>query len=493
MKIYKEEKHRTIIEATEAELNELKNKSINDPWKPNYHIHPEFGLLNDPNGLAYYKGKYRLFHQWYPFGVTHGMKHWAQLESEDLVNWKRAGVALTPTETYESHGAYSGTSIEIDGKLYLYYTGNIKLGKEERSANQCLAIMNEDGKVHKYGNNPLILGVPEGYTGHVRDPKVFKKDNNYYMILGAQRLDETGTFIMYKSVDGLEWTFLGELSLENFDNNFGYMWECPDYINIDGKDVLIFSPQGIDPVENKYHNIFNVVYIIGKFDVENLKFIVKSYDEFDAGFDFYAPQSFKGKMNQPLLFAWAGMGEFKAPTDCNLWANCLTFPRELSINEDKLYQLPAKELELLRDNEVNNSGIANERIKISNDNNCYELDLTIDSLEANKFGLEFLVSEEEKLTLTFNKDNNSVILDRSNMVHQYAEEYGNVRETKIKSFDKINVKALVDNSIIEIFINNGEKAFTSRIFPLEDSKGVEIFTDSEIKYSYSKYSLKKGI
>lgn len=493
MKIYKEEKHRTIIEATAAELNELKSKSINDPWKPNYHIHPEFGLLNDPNGLAYYKGKYRLFHQWYPFGVIHGMKHWAQLESEDLVNWKRVGVALTPTETYESHGAYSGTSIEIDGKLYLYYTGNIKLGKEERSANQCLAIMDEDGKVEKYGNNPLILGVPEGYTGHVRDPKVFKKDNNYYMILGAQRLDETGTFIMYKSVDGLEWTFLGELSLENFDNNFGYMWECPDYINIDGKDVLIFSPQGIEPVENKYHNIFNVVYIIGKFDVENLKFIVESYDEFDAGFDFYAPQSFKGKMNQPLLFAWAGMGEFKAPTDDNLWANCLTFPRELSIKGDKLYQLPAKELELLRANEINNSGIANESIEILNDNNCYELDLTIDSLEASKFGIEFLVSEEEKLILTFNKDNKSVVLDRSNMVHQYAEEYGNVRETTIKSFDKVNVKALVDNSIIEIFINNGEKAFTSRVFPLENSKGVEIFTDSEIKYSYSKYSLKKGI
>ena len=79
------------------------------------------------------------------------------------------------------------------------------------------------------------------------------------------------------------------------------------------------------------------------------------------------------------------------------------------------------------------------------------------------------------------------------MVHQYAEEYGNVRETTIKSFDKVNVKALVDNSIIEIFINNGEKTFTSRVFPLENSKGVEIFTDSEINYSYSKYSLKKGI
>ena len=63
--MYKEPKYKTIFEATEEELQSLKNKSFNDPWKPVYHIYPEYGLLNDPNGLAYYNGKYHLFHQWY--------------------------------------------------------------------------------------------------------------------------------------------------------------------------------------------------------------------------------------------------------------------------------------------------------------------------------------------------------------------------------------------------------------------------------------------
>ena len=137
--------------------------------------------------------------------------------------------------------------------------------------------------------------------------KVFKLNDNYYMILGAQRVNETGTFIMYKSIDGVKWELIGELELENFPKEFGYMWECPDYVRIDDKDVLIFSPQGIDKEGNKYNNIFNVIYAIGKLDIDNLKFKVDSYEELDKGFDFYAPQSFKGKDGQVLMFAWAGI------------------------------------------------------------------------------------------------------------------------------------------------------------------------------------------
>lgn len=493
MKIFKQEKHRTIFEATDKEINELKEKSINDPWKPRFHIHPEHGLLNDPNGLAYYNGKYHVFHQWYPFGVIHGMKHWAHLESCDLVNWNRLPVAITPEENYESHGAYSGTSIEIDGKLYLYYTGNIKFDNINRSANQCLAIMDEYGQITKHKNNPLILGVPDGYTGHVRDPKVFKKNDIYYMLLGAQRLDETGTIIVYKSNDGIDWSFIGELILENFDNDFGYMWECPDYINIDGRDVLIFSPQGISPNGNKYNNIFSVIYLIGELDIENLKFKVEVFDEFESGFDFYAPQSFNGKRNQPIVIAWAGMGEFEYPTDKNLWSNCLTFPRELSIKGDKLIQNPVKEIELLRDNHTYGSGEFNGTVEIKNTSNVYELELEIKSLNSNEFGINLLKSDKENLSLKFNKNSNIITLDRSNLVNGIVKEYGDTRSTEIHSMDIVNIRILVDNSIVEIFINNGENVFTTRVFPLEESIGIELFSDNTINYKYNKYYLKSGI
>ena len=169
-----------------------------------------------------------------------------------------------------------------------------------------------------------IEGVPQGYTGHVRDPKVFKKNGQYYMILGAQRLDETGTFIMYQSPDGVDWSFLGELTLKNFNQNLGYMWECPDFAEIDGKDLLIFSPQGVEVQGEKYKNLFNVTYVIGKLDLDQLIFEVESFDEFERGFDFYATQTFKGKENQTLLLAWAGLGEFEYPTDIFGWAHCLS-------------------------------------------------------------------------------------------------------------------------------------------------------------------------
>ena len=66
------------------------------------------------------------------YDATHGMKHWAYVSSDDFVNWNREDVALIPTENYESHGAYSGNAIEVDGKLHMYYTGNIKYNAKDR-------------------------------------------------------------------------------------------------------------------------------------------------------------------------------------------------------------------------------------------------------------------------------------------------------------------------------------------------------------------------
>lgn len=490
---YKEPKHRTILETTKEELAQLLEKSKNDNWKPIYHIHPEFGLLNDPNGLAYFNGYYHLFHQWYPYGTTHGMKHWVHLKSKNLVEWTREEVALIPTEDYEAHGAYSGTSIEIDNKLYLYYTGNIKLDKMNRSSNQCLAIMDGDGNIQKHPSNALIEGVPQGYTGHVRDPKVFKKNDQYYMILGAQRLDETGTFIVYQSPNGIEWKLLGELILKNFNQEFGYMWECPDYAQIDGKDLLVFSPQGIEPQGEKYKNLFNVTYVIGKLDIENLTFEVESFDEFERGFDFYATQMFKGKEEQTLLLAWAGLGEFEYPTDEFGWAHCLTFPREITIKDNKVIQFPAKELELLRLDGMSESGECQGFALLPNETNTYELNVTLKPNDANTFGLNLAVSEEERLILEFNQKEQTVTLDRSELKHQFVEEFGTYRQADLNIGEVLEIKVLMDNSIAEIFINNGEVAFTTRLFPLKTSTNIEIFSDGSMMYNYEKYLLKRGI
>ena len=56
MKMSREQKYRLIEEAGEEELTLLKQQVKQSPWRQAYHIQPHTGLLNDPNGFAYYQG-----------------------------------------------------------------------------------------------------------------------------------------------------------------------------------------------------------------------------------------------------------------------------------------------------------------------------------------------------------------------------------------------------------------------------------------------------
>lgn len=483
---------RTFDSATDEEIRNLRRLSYDDPWKPVYHIHPSFGLLNDPNGLAYYNGEYHAFYQWFPFDAVHGMKHWAHVKSKDLCNWERLDVAITPNEAFEKNGAYSGAALEVDGNLYLYYTGNVKYEDGGRTANQCVAIMMPDGEIRKL-DKPVIKGVPEGYTGHVRDPKVFKKNDRYYMILGAQREDETGTIIVYRSDDALKWDFAGELNVPLDEKMIGFMWECPDYFELDGRDVLVFSPQGVEADGHDYYNIYNVIYVIGHLDIENLEFRIENYQELDKGFDFYAPQSFEGKDQERIMFGWAGLPEIEYPSDAKKWAHCLTLPRVMKVRDGKLIQMPAEQLHALRAESEELKGTLNgQTASMDNKANCYELQLSIRNGGANQVTLELCKSETESLQVIFDFTKGMAVLDRSSFKHSLAEEYGTKRYAAFAGKD-LDVTVYADNSIVEIYINEGEAVFTSRVFPTEESVGIEISADGQADFHMKKFVLKQGI
>ena len=222
----REERYRTILEASNEELTELRDIVNSCPYRQKFHIQPTTGLLHDPNGFSYYNNEYHLFYQWFPLGPVHGVKHWYHVSSKDLVNWKDCGVGIIPTEHFESHGAFSGSGIAEDDKLYLFYTGNTRNKEWVRNPYQCLAIMDKDGKITK-NNEAIIKDVPKEYTDNFRDPKVFKDNNKYYCLIGAERKENLGTIVYYESDNLKDWTFKGEIKTSFFGN--GFMWECPDY------------------------------------------------------------------------------------------------------------------------------------------------------------------------------------------------------------------------------------------------------------------------
>ncbi|MGJ7919088.1 glycoside hydrolase family 32 protein [Neobacillus sp. LXY-4] len=470
-----EQRYRKLEDVKDEEIQGLAKLVNHCPWRQSFHIQPITGLLNDPNGFAYYNGEYHLFYQWFPLGPVHGLKHWYHTKSKDLVHWENVGMAIEPTNEYDSHGAYSGSGIEHDGQLFLLYTGNSRDENWNRHPYQCLAVMNQDGEITKM-DVPVIRDVPSGYTDHFRDPKVWKQGEEFFTVIGAQRENETGCAVLYQSTNLQDWQFAGEIKT-NLDH-FGYMWECPDYFEMEEQGVFIFSPQGLEAVGNHYQNIYQSGYVIGRqLDLVTKEFIHGPFHELDRGFDFYAPQTMQDPNGRRILVGWMGLPEIDYPTDKNGWAHCLTLPRKLSIKEGKIIQKPVEELTLLRgektesDKVVNNESIAFKGFE----GEVYELLAEFSASNAEEFGIELRVGENERTVIKYNTVEKKIIFDRTYSGVSFAEEFGSIRKCDLDS-ETVTFQIFVDASSVEVFVNDGKEVFTGRIFPGKESRGINFFS-----------------
>ncbi|WP_277678327.1 glycoside hydrolase family 32 protein [Gracilibacillus dipsosauri] len=443
-------------------IEQFQGKAKQDPYFPSYHIAPPTGLINDPNGWIEWKGTYHLFYQWMPFETGHGAKYWGHVSSSNLIDWKDEPIALAPSSWYDKDGCYSGSAIAIENKLQLYYTGNVKINGQRQSY-QCLAVSTDGRKFDKKG---VVLDVPEGYTAHYRDPKVWKEAEHYYMVLGAQTIEEEGCVVLYSSKDLEEWQFHGQLA-----GGFGYMWECPDFFRLGEKDVLLFSPQGIEADGIHYQNTFQSGYMIGNWQQGTTDFTHGPFFELDHGFDFYAPQTTLDKKGRRILIAWMGMADENEPfhpTIENDWIHQLTLPRELVMHQDRIYQKPVKELQALRKHQL-----VDTQVKIN-----WTGDVPAVS--------EFIITPENRenlhidlfgyATIDFDPTTKQVKLTRPKLSSHQREE-----RVAVVADHLLEIRCYLDRSSLEIFVNHGELVFTARIFPQKQNRSLSITGEGNLK------------
>ena len=485
----RKERYRTLLEVNDTEINELKGIVDSCPYRQRFHIQPTTGLLNDPNGFSYYNGEYHLFYQWFPLGPVHGIKHWYHVASKDLVYWRDYGVAIIPTEYFESHGAFSGSGIVKNDRLYLFYTGNTRNSEWTRHSYQCLAIMDRSNRITK-NNNPIIKEIPSSYTDNFRDPKVFKEGEKYYCLIGAQKkANNLGAIVLYESNNLLDWNFKGEIKTNFFGN--GFMWECPDYIKFDNKGVLIFCPQGLKAKGDNYNNIFQAGYLVGDMiNLTNCKFEHGEFYELDRGFDFYAPQTVVCNDGRKVLIGWMGLPEIEYPSDKNGWAHCLTIPRELNLKNNKLTQKPIHELKILRNKKIRQTYILqNEEIIINNFNEkIYEMICTFKRIEGKKVGIKLKKGDTEKTLFYYDIQQSKLIFDRGDSGENFATKYGSKRMCNYDG-NYLRIHAFVDISSVEIFINDGEEVFTSRICNSSTSTNINLFAQGYADVDLKLYTL----
>ncbi len=536
----------------------ITQKVKDDPYRLGFHLMPPTGWMNDPNGLCEFEGNYHIFFQYTPDDEQGGSKSWGHYISNDLLHFRFAGCALSPDCDADANGAFSGSALIDDGEMLLYYTGNVELPGEYdytyagRQSNTIL-VRSRDGM--QFSDKQTVLGnadFPEEYTCHIRDPKVWKQNGKYYMVQGG-RLDgrrlelrrlnkemagsvsnnsdalsneilagngtllDQGAVIVFESTDALNWKVLCNITTAE---PFGYMWECPDYFELDGKKFLSCCPQGLAAQEYKWQNVYESGYFMlpedfeitdpaqGKFCFDNavrdaegagiyrlLEDPEESFLEWDYGFDFYAPQTFTDSKGRRILIGWVGM--FDADYD-NLhttergWQHALSVPRVLTAYEGGIRQWPVEEIEKLRlglriterfnkmvelatrkadvilekaPGEAYSGKVFFEKareldvlgVEMGEDGKLHEFVMLLRLWVASWTLFEVSLETVDGMPDTF-------------VLHLVVEEQAGRgrKERKVRLKDFRNLRMLLDTSLAEIYVNDGEQVLTTRFYADEE-------------------------
>ncbi len=493
-------------------------------FRPRYHASVPGGWSNDPNGTIWCGGKAHLFFQHYPYKPQWGTMHWGHLVSEDLIRWEPLPVALRPDQPYEAIcGCCSGSAIEKDGRLWLLYTA-----AQPTLQRQCLAVSDDGGvRFQKDPDNPILTAdmlSDEVSPLDFRDPRLFEKDGRYYFIAGIRLLNGAedrakaaamvdnpsaleelrspsagslsgaenenpglGNLCLCRSRDLRHWDYVGHLLDPQPEFSPEYyalhgVYECPDYFELDGREVLLSSPQNLPRMGQRYQNIHSGLYLLGRLDFETGRFRVDTIGELDAGFDFYAAQTLKLPDGRIVMIAWKEMWDRSYPTQAEGWAGTYTLPRELRVRDGRLIQRPIRELETRRANPVTVEVLRVRDGSAAVDGiagNVLELHCKLRPGTARRAGLRLFRGTEHETLLYADPAAGELVLDRSHsgLPLKGREKDVRVRRCALDRSDEIELELFLDVSSLEVFVNGGVSVLTANVYPDPEDLGIAFFSE----------------
>ena len=444
-------------------------------WSLGFHLRSPKSWLNDPNGMCQFRGRYHFFYQYNHAWPHDNQKAWGLFTSPDLVRWRYEGVSIEPSIPEDRHGVYSGCTVvergqAADGgdRLRAYYTGNVicpnkthnprdvAFANDGREANE-ITCTSDDG-IH-FGPKTILLrpaDYPDYCSLHVRDPKVWEQDGSWHMVLGARSVDARGLCILYDSADGLDWSFRQAI---NSEYPFGFMWECPNIVQLDGHEYLAFSPQGLPRLADRWHNLWNAGYVaLPQRILDTTRLDERTFVEWDHGHDFYAPQTFCDDAGRWILVGWMGTFDtnYTSAPDGLDWCHCLTVPRLLTrdARTGLLLQNPVPELDALRGEQVElasePTGSVSEAVLPGRQADVVVEDITGDGT----------LTLDESFQLFFQAGRLGV---------RYLDKHSAAgRQERSIPLDALrDVRMLVDGSAVEVYANGGTEVFSCRWFCAE--------------------------
>jgi len=494
----------TYQSAESGKPKQIDNTYYSEQHRPQFHFTPDSMWMNDPNGLVYFEGEYHLFYQYYPEDIVWGPMHWGHAISTDLVHWEHLPIALYP----DSLGfIFSGSAI-IDWKntsglqngefppMIAIFTHHNMEGERAGSntfQNQSIAYSNDKGRSwKKYKGNPVLRnpGIRD-----FRDPKVvwFEKNKKWIMVFAAH-----DRVMFYSSPNLTEWKKESEFGVNT--GAHGGVWECPDLMpmeyNGEEKWVLLVSLNPGGPNGGSCTQYFVGDYDGSVFTNENPG---PEPLWMDYGKDNYAGVTFSDipeEDGRRILIGWMSNWQYATSVPTERWRSAMTIPRELVLNKDEgyfeLYSKPVQELDQLRDADVQLvASVVSGSLDITDidefKSSMYEINLEFKLNNDSQFGMAsdfgFVLSNElnEHLIIGYNTSDENLYIDRTlSGKKAFSDQFPGIHRAplKIDASETLKIRAFVDKSSIELFVNDGECVMTEIFFPNEDFDHFSLFADN---------------
>lgn len=464
---------------------EQRRRQAVDPDRPLYHFSPPEGLMNDPNGICQWGGRFHLFYQLYPPGMNR--VHWGHCYSDDLVHWRDLPIAIAPTI---ERSCFSGQVLVEDDRAVAIYHG-VGVGN-------CIAIAKDplllDWKKHP--QNPVIPNIDvdeQGMPYRVFDPCIWREPDGYYSLSGTYWKGQTGRDCqlvehLFHSPDLASWSYLGPLIEGGFWTEPGEDGAVPNFLPIgDGKHLLLY-----------FSHKRAAQYLIGEYDRTSHRFTPDRHGRMNYGpwvqGSLHAPSAFIDDAGR--LIAVFNVRENKASVDAVLqssspgsWYGITTLPRALALDESgRLSVSPIEELKSLRCDHRQSPPMAipaNEEVVLEGiDGKSIEIDATFDPGDAREFGLKVLRSpdgqEQTSITVfmhTYEKHGRQISIDvsRSSLSPKVRSRSAEIGPFEHPDGTPIRLRVFVDRSIVEVFVED-QQCLTLRAYPVRgDSEQVSVF------------------
>jgi len=316
-------------------FREARERLASDPYRPLYHFSPPENVMNDPNGLCQWRGRYHLFYQFKPTGQ--GRVHWGHTVSDDLVHWRDLPIALYPDGERD---CFSGQTLVERERVIAIYHGT-QSGNSIATASDPLLL-----NWQKHPANPVIPIVDVDESGapyRVFDPCIWKEDDAYYALSGTYKDGERGVDCrnvdhLFRSRDLAKWEHLGALIEDGFYTEPGEDGAVPNFWPIgNGKHMLLFFSHkragqyyigDYDPTTHRLHPDYHGRMNYGSYTVGSLHAPSATIDD------------------EGRFLAFFNVKEGKPSSG---WNDIMTLPRRFSLDESNaLCIAPAAEVESLR-------------------------------------------------------------------------------------------------------------------------------------------------